>query len=392
MQHWSTAAISACVVACTFGGAGVAGTGEGSTSTTGSVADSSEVGSGTTSVGAASSGGVPADSSSTGSPLAGTGTESTSTTGVDGSTDTGTSSGAQTTSGGPAATCRDATLNGEETDVDCGGPMCAPCDVGLSCTGDGDCLSALCDGANCFGPDLTIWLDAQASSTLFQDVACEDPVVADGDPVRCWSGPFGTATAEEGVASYEDGPPGVRFEDDVFVAPDVFAGSVDDVFILLVTREDAGANSFDFNLNHPSTGTPGRYSAHVPWNGSRRVIFDAGDTMAGRIRTGPGLVQVGGSHIFGFVNSTPADVREIFIDGSSRVQEVGATNPPAGDLGLGIGSASTFREVRIYRPAPDDAVREEIEGRVACRWDMLDQLPMTHPYYAADGASDTGCP
>jgi hypothetical protein len=44
------------------------------------------------------------------------------------------------------ATCMDGSANGQETDVDCGGPTCPGCAAGKSCVSDSDCQSALsCD-------------------------------------------------------------------------------------------------------------------------------------------------------------------------------------------------------------------------------------------------------
>jgi hypothetical protein len=40
--------------------------------------------------------------------------------------------------------CDDGAWNGQETDLDCGGPLCARCAVGKHCAKDGDCLSAAC--------------------------------------------------------------------------------------------------------------------------------------------------------------------------------------------------------------------------------------------------------
>ncbi len=44
-----------------------------------------------------------------------------------------------------AATCNDAALNGDETDIDCGGPNCAPCAIDSACAEDADCTSGSCD-------------------------------------------------------------------------------------------------------------------------------------------------------------------------------------------------------------------------------------------------------
>ncbi len=312
------------------------------------------------------------------------------TTPVADSTTTGDGGGSGTT-GQPLATCRDRELNGDETDIDCGG-ACEPCDEGLGCIEDDDCASALCTSASCLGPDVTVWHRSELLTSLFQDEDCTDPVLGDGDPVRCWEGRGGPLVATAGSGAYEGTPSGVRLESDVFVATEAFDGVVDDVLILVVLTEVGATNSFDFNLNHPTTGTPGRYTAHVPWNSSRRITFDAGSTSEGRIRSAAGLVDVGETHLYGFVNSATQDSREIVLDGLSVALEVGATNAVAGDLSVGSGSDGTFREIRIYEPAPALAVREVIEGRLACTWDLRDQLPATHPFYAIDGADDVGCP
>ena len=49
----------------------------------------------------------------------------------------------------PAASCGDATLNGTETDVHCGGPSCPPCAAGKVCVAPGDCASGRCVGGAC---------------------------------------------------------------------------------------------------------------------------------------------------------------------------------------------------------------------------------------------------
>ncbi len=48
--------------------------------------------------------------------------------------------------------CNDGAANGNETDVDCGGPDCDPCDEPGFCIEDTDCLSGICDGGQCVGP------------------------------------------------------------------------------------------------------------------------------------------------------------------------------------------------------------------------------------------------
>ncbi len=47
--------------------------------------------------------------------------------------------------------CDDGVMNGEETDLDCGGP-CGPCAAGGGCKTDGDCRSQLCVEGKCTAP------------------------------------------------------------------------------------------------------------------------------------------------------------------------------------------------------------------------------------------------
>jgi len=47
------------------------------------------------------------------------------------------------------ASCTDLTQDGQETDVDCGGPICGPCDNDKHCANPGDCVSGFCDAGTC---------------------------------------------------------------------------------------------------------------------------------------------------------------------------------------------------------------------------------------------------
>jgi hypothetical protein len=48
-----------------------------------------------------------------------------------------------------APSCSDGILNGSESDIDCGGPDCPRCGDGRVCGGDNDCQSCVCTGATC---------------------------------------------------------------------------------------------------------------------------------------------------------------------------------------------------------------------------------------------------
>jgi plastocyanin len=51
--------------------------------------------------------------------------------------------------GGSPVTCDDQILNGDETDIDCGGSCPNACPTGLNCIGNADCASSMCYEAEC---------------------------------------------------------------------------------------------------------------------------------------------------------------------------------------------------------------------------------------------------
>jgi len=65
--------------------------------------------------------------------------------------------------------CRNGTLDGEESDTDCGGP-CAPCAAGRACRSDDDCASGLCGSGTCGAPAISCTDGAQNGDE--SDVDC----------------------------------------------------------------------------------------------------------------------------------------------------------------------------------------------------------------------------
>lgn len=298
---------------------------------------------------------------------------------------------------GATSSCKNLMLDGDETDVDCGG-SCTACDLGEGCGVGTDCTTAFCAPSSlCSLQEPQVWLDALDADTLYNEETCTDSPATPGQQVHCWEnkGSHGGFFVDDGSQPiYEAASDGVELNNETMVSTDpVFVGSLGDVTVFLVQEEVASRNSFDFNLNHPSENGS-RYSSHIPWgNSDRRVIFDIGGSgAAARIATMLDVIAVGETHVFTFVNSEEDDERLIHIDGTEEASGVGARSSEAGVVSVGNGSRVVMHEFRVYSPSPTAAARVLIEGQLACRWDLRDQLPATHPFYNANGGSDLDCP
>jgi cysteine-rich repeat protein len=75
----------------------------------------------------------------------------------------------------PSSSCNDAMQNGAESDVDCGGPACAPCALGQSCTTALDCASSACVAGLCM--NVAVCGDGMVSP----GEACDDGNGSSGD-------------------------------------------------------------------------------------------------------------------------------------------------------------------------------------------------------------------
>ncbi len=71
-----------------------------------------------------------------------------------------------------AHTCDDGVHNGDETDVDCGGPDCPPCATGDACAIESDCTTGLCVNGQC-----TAAASCQQLQTLGADLPSGDYIV-----------------------------------------------------------------------------------------------------------------------------------------------------------------------------------------------------------------------
>ncbi len=147
--------------------------------------------SGSTDMPATSSESDTASGSSSSSGDDSTGGDTTTT----GDTTTGDTTTGDSSTGTPEG-CDDSVLNGDETDLDCGGATCAPCPIDDKCLADGDCASGSCEAELCVeatcadakkdGDETDIDCGGPACDSCLDGQACELAVdcvssVCDGD-------------------------------------------------------------------------------------------------------------------------------------------------------------------------------------------------------------------
>jgi Sulfatase-modifying factor enzyme 1 len=140
---------------------------------------------------ASSSAGTGGSTISTSSTTASTGGSTTSTTASTGGAGTGGTGGAGT--GG--ASCTDHMKDGDETDVDCGGGTCPPCQDTYHCKVGTDCIDKVCSGTplTCQAPSCT---DGQQNGTE-TDVDCGGTCTKKCGPgAGCGTGPTASANCE----------------------------------------------------------------------------------------------------------------------------------------------------------------------------------------------------
>jgi len=313
-----------------------------------------------------------------------------STSGV--GTSTGGVSDESSSSGGPVLPgCANGEVDVNETDVDCGGP-CPACEAGASCEWFQDCASASCIVGVCGASELVVWLDSAREDTVHQSETCDLPAMWDGDAVQCWQnlGLAGDAlvagTGDDVLGTSE----GVVVDGSFLLIDSPFDDQpLGDVWIVFVSTLRSDTNSFDLNLAYPSESGPGRYSAHLPWAGNQRLFWDP--STSNRVQSAPDLIGLNERHLFGLLNSQSVALRAIQVDGTAVATAEDGVAQATADFAIGRGADIAVHEVRVYAPAPTGAERQQIEGELACKWDLRDQLPATHPYYSAAGDDAAGC-
>lgn len=146
---------------------------------------------------------------------------------------------------------------------------------------------------------LVWWLDASNAGTLFSNTSCTTPAGV-GVEVECWQdvrfggsqltasdGPVRNGTGINGLSTLQFTPNQRIF------GPDLLGGSVSDLHVFAVLRENTGSSDFFISLHGTSTGAWARLSLHSPWSTTREWYWDPGNAYASRATSAAGVTSVG---------------------------------------------------------------------------------------------------
>ncbi len=141
-------------------------------------------------------------------------------------------------------TCNDGTMDGMETDVDCGGPNCPGCEAGEQCLEGSDCLSGICDPTNiCVEP------------------SCDDGIQNGGETDQDCGGPCGP-TCEPGEGCMMGG-------DCIFQGCDVGSSTCNNFLSVDASPKCSNYAGMPVSLTATAMGGSGMYTyAWTPDNGS----------------------------------------------------------------------------------------------------------------------------
>lgn len=257
---------------------------------------------------------------------------------------------------------------------------------------------------------IRLWLDGQDGSTLWQDSSCSvTPADTNGDLVACWQDKSGNDShalqinASRMAALDVDGH--LYFDGaDSYDAGNTMPGVTTEHNTFIVHKEVVRTSHTDLNFNHPSTGCSSntavtdRVSMHTPW-GNGRIYWDSGSCSGFRRVNVGSFVTTGVRVQYGFENSVSKSSQFISQNGAVIVSDtsghtlnITGITRIGGDTGMGGGLNGEISELLVTNQALSLSDIQDIEGYLACKWNMRDSLLVSHPYFHADPLSSEGCP
>ncbi len=224
------------------------------------------------------------------------------------------------------------------------------------------------------------WLDSSDSSTLYSNSACTNQAsTTAGSTVRCWAD---RQTPGRAITTTGDGPqiasttigahtPLNFGPTSALSGPDLYSGSVSDITIFLVLRENARTNNGLFSLNGATFGS-GRFTIVPPW-GNGNFYFDAGNVTSNRAHSSANPLSVGSTALIVAWKDSTGWTNGFRLNGGPNYSSTGfSAAQSGGGLHIGLNSYSVIShdvaEVIIFGEFRTVAEMAAVESYLAAKW------------------------
>ncbi len=241
---------------------------------------------------------------------------------------------------------------------------------------------------------LSQWLDSADSQTIFESESCTGIGVANGDPVGCWldKSPMNkNATAvglnrpiySSSMAVVFQGEAAPNSEGECFEMPPVDVGSF---FVVIESAQTAQGGIHGLY----GSADPARY-IFLSTAQNYTISFDGAGNDQGRIALNGGLFSNYGENIG--ANNLTSNLQ--IVSGETQTVTSGWKNLGCFNHASGAKNYRAnydIKEILSFSLKLSQAERTRVEGHLACKWNLRDQLPVDHLYFALDGNSKVDCP
>lgn len=244
--------------------------------------------------------------------------------------------------------------------------------------------------------DGTAWTPVQMTTTGWYDASDDTTIVSSGGAISQWNDKSGNslhlAQASSSKqptleASVINGSSAVNFDgsnDELVTSINPFGSTVNDAFVIAVHHIDQAGNKGTIFTLTGSDAASSRWQSHAPFGTT--VYLDCGGTGGGsRVNANYG-VNTGDSVMVGFYCSTTDSVQQIYKNGALWVGDsTGHSVSTVGNIFVGSGAGSSYQDTSIGEFIIINGTvsldeRQNIEGYLAHKWGLQNDLPMDHPY------------
>ena len=232
------------------------------------------------------------------------------------------------------------------------------------------------------------WYDASDTSTVFSDVAATIPAVS-GDQVGCWKDKSGNNRNVVSTSSISGGPvydysdinstPILNFNGATFLATSGTATWLNNTNYTICGIGSVKNSGYTFGTLGSSTNV----GLHFGWRYSTQITIAQYANDANYSKTNDNL-----THIMLGIRTSPTTTPKLFYDGTEIISTGGTGGylNTTGVFQIGTGYNTTTRmhgkmgEVVILSSDINTSDRQKLEGYLAWKWGIVDNLPIDHPY------------